>query len=43
MVFYYKEDNWRASQVRNLGVIEGNILVSDNDWEQKLPVEVMKQ
>lgn len=32
--FYYKEDNWRASQVRNMGVIEGNRPVSDNDWEQ---------
>lgn len=32
--FYYKEDNWRASQVRNMGVIEGNKPVSDNDWEQ---------
>lgn len=32
--FYYKEDNWRASQVRNIGVIEGNQPVSDNDWEQ---------
>lgn len=32
--FYYKEDNWRASQVRNMGVIEGNKPVSDNDWEK---------
>lgn len=32
--FYYKEDNWRASQVRNMGVLEGNKPVSDNDWEQ---------
>ena len=32
--FYYKEDNWRASQVRNMGIIEGNQPVSDNDWEQ---------
>ncbi len=32
--FYFKEDNWRASQVRNIGVIEGNQPVSDNDWEQ---------
>lgn len=32
--FYFKEDNWRASQVRNMGVIEGNQPVSDNDWEQ---------
>jgi hypothetical protein len=31
--FYYKLDNWRASQVRNMGLIEGNLSVSDNDWE----------
>jgi hypothetical protein len=32
--FHYKPDNWRASQVRNIGVIEGNKPVSDNDWEK---------
>ena len=32
--FHYKPDNWRASQVRNMGVIEGNRPVSDNDWER---------
>lgn len=32
--FHYKPDNWRASQVRNIGVIEGNTPVSDNDWEE---------
>ncbi len=31
--FHYKPDNWRASQVRNMGVIEGNKPASDNDWE----------
>lgn len=31
--FHYKPDNWRASQVRNMGAIEGNQPVSDNDWE----------
>ncbi len=31
--FHYKPDNWRASQIRNIGVIEGNPAVSDNDWE----------
>lgn len=31
--FHYKPDNWRASQVRNIGVIEGNKPASDNDWE----------
>ena len=32
--FHYKPDNWRASQVRNMGVIEGNRPCSDNDWEK---------
>ena len=31
--FYYREDSWRASQVRNIGVIEGNRPATDNDWE----------
>ncbi len=31
--FHYKADNWRAGQVRNMGVIEGDRPVSDNDWE----------
>ena len=31
--FHYKPDSWRASQVRNMGVIEGDAPVSDNDWE----------
>jgi hypothetical protein len=31
--FHYIPDNWRASQVRQMGVIEGNQPVSDNDWE----------
>ena len=31
--FHYKPDNWRASQVRNMGAVEGNRPVSDNDWE----------
>ncbi len=32
--FHYKPDNWRASQVRNAGVVEGNQAVSDNAWEE---------
>ncbi|MBA7484072.1 hypothetical protein ES707_19595 [subsurface metagenome] len=32
--FHFKPDNWRASQVRNMGVIEGNAPVSDNEWEE---------
>lgn len=31
--FHYVSDNWRASQVRNMGVVEGNKPASDNDWE----------
>ena len=31
--FHYVPDNWRASKVRNMGVIEGNQPASDNDWE----------
>ncbi len=31
--FHYMADNWRASQVRNIGVLEGNAPASDNDWE----------
>ena len=31
--FHYKPDCWRASQVRNIGAIEGNKPAPDNDWE----------
>lgn len=31
--FHYLPDNWRASQVRNIGMIEGNRPATDNDWE----------
>ena len=31
--FHYKPDCWRASTVRNIGVIEGNKPAPDNDWE----------
>lgn len=31
--FHYIPDCWRAAQVRNMGVIEGNEPTSDNDWE----------
>lgn len=31
--FHYKPDCHRAGQVRNIGVIQGNRAVSDNDWE----------
>lgn len=32
--FHYELDAWRASQVRNMGLVEGNAPVSDNDWER---------
>jgi hypothetical protein len=31
--FHYLPDAWRASQIRNMGVLEGNPPVSDNQWE----------
>jgi len=31
--FHYEPDCWRASMVRNIGVVEGNKPASDNDWE----------
>lgn len=31
--FHYQPDNFRAGQVRNMGVIDGNVPASDNDWE----------
>ena len=32
--FHYVPDNWRAAQIRQAGVLEGNQPVSDNDWEE---------
>ena len=32
--FHYVPDNWRASKVRNMGVIEKNPLASSNKWEE---------
>lgn len=32
--FHYKPDVVRASQVRQIGAIEGNKSTSDNDWEK---------
>jgi MTH538 TIR-like domain (DUF1863) len=31
--FHFDGDHWRASQVRQIGAIEGNAELSDNDWE----------
>lgn len=32
--FHYDADKDRVSQVRNMGVVEGSPIASDNDWEQ---------
>ena len=32
--FHFGEDSRRASQVRQIGALEGNQPVSDNDWEE---------
>lgn len=39
--FHYRKDSWRASQIRNMGVVDGNKPASDNDWEKIK--EVMKR
>ncbi len=31
--FHYTPDNWRAAKVRNIGAVDSNAPVSDNDWE----------
>ncbi len=31
--FHYKPDNARASQVRNIGALDGNKPATDNEWE----------
>lgn len=31
--FHFLNDVWRAGQVRNIGVVEGNAPVSHNEWE----------
>jgi hypothetical protein len=38
--FYYDGDGWRASQVRNMGALEGNAPCSDNDWELLKKAEI---
>ncbi len=32
--FHYEPDNWRASQIRNMGKIEGNPVATTNSWEE---------
>lgn len=31
--FHFDQDSWRAAEVRNMGVLEGNQPATDNDWE----------
>ena len=40
--FHYIPDNWRASQIRNMGKIEGNGIVSANKWEPKGVIKLSK-
>ncbi|MEN7538697.1 TIR domain-containing protein [Aurantiacibacter flavus] len=32
--FHYKDDNWRVSQVKNIGAIDEQPLLSANKWEE---------
>lgn len=32
--FHYKPDNWRASQIRSMGKVEGNSVAATNKWEE---------
>lgn len=32
--FHYARDAWRVSQVKNMGVVEGQPLLSSNEWEE---------
>ncbi len=32
--FHYVPDNWRASQIRNMGKLEGNHVATTNKWEE---------
>lgn len=32
--FHYQPDCTRAAQVRNMGMVEGNVPVADNSWEE---------
>ena len=38
--FHFDNDNWRAGQVRNMGVVEGNQPISGNKWEEIKQSEV---
>lgn len=32
--FHFNNDCWRTGQIRNIGVVEGNKEITDNDWEE---------
>ena len=32
--FHYAKDNWRAAQVKNMGVVDNSSTWSANDWEE---------
>ena len=32
--FHYFRDNWRAAQVKNMGVVDNSSTWSANDWEE---------
>jgi len=32
--FHFDNDAWRAGQVRNMGMVDGNNPVSSNEWEE---------
>lgn len=32
--FHYKPDSWRVAQVKNMGAVEGQPIVSGNKWEE---------
>lgn len=32
--FHYQDDHWRVHQVRNMGVVDGNVVFSPNKWEE---------
>jgi hypothetical protein len=32
--FHYTPDNWRAAQVKNMGIVDNSSTWSSNDWEE---------
>ena len=32
--FHYEKDDWRAGQVKNICIVEGNEPAHDNEWEE---------